>query len=183
MWKPRCRRVTIRASGHQAGGQKSILPSVCRKQSSVWLLINRILEALRLSCRGSLRSCCRDRSTRKFLPLRMHSKGDEPWESLGLQLLTLARWFLESNGTCWAWLRLVPPTCQSSQMALVTRRGGAMMHSKMALLTSTLVRLPWDANPQTSQGVQKVINRKPAASPVFHRFQWFGPNPETISRH
>ena len=46
-----------------------------------------------------------------------------------------------------------------------------MMPRKMAPLASTLVRLPWDANPETSQGVQKVINRKPAASPIFHRFQ------------
>lgn len=48
--------------------------------------------------------------------------------------------------------------------------GGAMMQQESALLTSSLVCLPWDANPQTSQGVQKVINRKPAASPVFLNF-------------
>ena len=56
--------------------------------------------------------------------MRMHSKGDEPWESLGLQLLTLALWLLESNGTGWAWLRLVPPTCQSSQMTRDMGRRG-----------------------------------------------------------
>ena len=181
MWKPKCRRVKIRASGLQAGGQRSRHSSECLQKTKLCVASDKSNSrsfAAWLSWKLEILPQGSEYKEITFpcgCTARVTSRG-HLWDSA---THSLAWWPLESHGTGWAWLHLVPPTCQSSQTACVPRGGGAMMPRKMAPLASTLVRLPWDANPETSQGVQKVINRKPAASPIFHRFQWFGPNPET----
>lgn len=69
----------------------------------MWLLINRILEALRLGCRGSMRSRSRDlRLKGNYIPLGMGSKGDERWEYRGLQPLRSHVGWKALGGKRWA---------------------------------------------------------------------------------